>query len=194
MRELFHRYFHEPEKRGRYERVNYSFNGGFFYSYYTAIGIKVTGRDRKPVLLIADSPMSHTTGRHIGYLGMACPYGAGRVIEVPLTYGDHLPTIEDITARFSSFFLEYDGARLSRAENRRNVRNKAAAARQFSALVRKLPKKVIRALDALDHAAAAIEEKRSAARMERQKELFEDFIKEHYKRDSPLFAYAGIEA
>ena len=128
MRELFHRYFHEPEKRGRYERVNYSFEGDYFYSYCTTIGIKVTGRDKNPVLLIADNSMSPTTRRHIGYLGMACPYGAGRVIEVPLAYGGRRPTIEELAARFSSFFLEYDGAQLSRAENRRQARNKIGRA------------------------------------------------------------------
>lgn len=175
MRELFHRYFHEPEKRGRYERVNYSFDGDFFYSYYTAIGIKLTGRGKNPVLLIADNSMTPTTGRHIRYLESACPYGAERIIEVPLVYGLHQPTIEDITARFSSFFLKYDGAGLSRAENRRKVQARAAAARQFSTLVRKLPKKVMAAVETLDHAAAAIEEKKSAARVEKQRAAAEKY-------------------
>lgn len=175
MRELFHRFFYEPEKRGRYERVNYSFEGDVFYSYYTAIGLKVKGRDRKPALLIADNNMSLTTRRHIRYLENACPYGAGRVIEVPLVFGDHRPTIKGIAARFSSFFLNYDGAGLGRAENRRQVRNKAAAARQFSALARKLPKKVMAAVEALDHAAAAIEEKKSAARAEKQRAAAERY-------------------
>jgi hypothetical protein len=169
MQELFHRWFHNPEKRGRYSGVNFSFEGVFFYSYHTAIGIKVTGRDKKPVLLIADNNMSPTTGRHIRQLIAACPYGAERVIEVPLVYGGRRPTIKDIAARFSSFFLEYDGARLSQVGNRRQVRKKAAAARQYSALVGKLPKKVMKALDALDHDAAAIDAKKAGARAERQR-------------------------
>ena len=164
MKELFHRWFYNPEKRGQYDRVSYSFQGNFFYSYYTAIGIKVTGRDKNPVLLVADDNMSPTTGRHIRQLVAACPYGAERVIEVPLVYGDHWPTIEEITARFSTFFLKYDCARLSRADNRRDVRARAAAARQFSALVRKLPKKVMAAIDALDRDAAAIDDKKAGAR------------------------------
>jgi len=169
MRELFHRWFYSPEKRGQYDRVSYSFQGNFFYSYYTAIGIKVTGRDKKPVLLVSDRNMSPTTGRHIRHLVTACPYGEGRIIEVPLVYNGYRPTIEEIAARFSAFFLEYDGARLSQAENRRQVRDKAAAARRFSALVKKLPKKVMAAVDALDHAAAAIDDKKARARAERQR-------------------------
>lgn len=87
-REIFHKFFRAGETECDRAKSNTSFYGNAFKSYNTTIGIKTTGKDGRPVLLIADCSFSHTTSEHIRALRSACPYTGDRIIPVPFEWGD----------------------------------------------------------------------------------------------------------
>lgn len=70
-RAIFYRFFYAGETECGRAKSNTSFYGNAFKSYNTTIGIKTPGKDGRPVLLIADSPFSRTTGEHISALRAA---------------------------------------------------------------------------------------------------------------------------
>lgn len=86
-REIFHRFFYAVESESGRAKSNTSFDGWEFKSYRTTIGVKTPGKDGRPVLLIADSSFSRTTGEHISALRAACPYPSSHIILVPFTWG-----------------------------------------------------------------------------------------------------------
>lgn len=180
MQELFHRYFHNPERRGWYAGVNYSFNGDNFYSYYTMIGMKVVGRDGGPALLISQEGASDSTSRHINQLRRACPFTAEHIIGVPFQYGDHNIDKKELRERIISYFTEYDAAPLSRCENRRSILRRAKDARRFSELILRIPVRVLRIIDTLEQDAGDIDAKKDGvlkAIRERRAIAFEKRVK-----------------
>lgn len=174
MRELFHRYFHEPEKRGMYVRSNHGFRQDTYYSYYTPVGLKVTGRDKQPVLLLAADTMSPTTEHHIRQLRAACPYDRDRIIYVPFRTGTEYVTVDMIHDNFVSYFKRFSD-RLTLAENRRKIIYMVTAAREFNNLVKKIGVRVMRRAESLRAKALAIEEKKAAAKVERQRAAVEKY-------------------
>lgn len=86
--EIFHKFFRAGETECGRAKSNTSFYGKAFKSYNTTIGIKMPGKDGRPVLLIADCSFSHTTNEHIRALRAACPYTGDRIIPVPFAWGD----------------------------------------------------------------------------------------------------------
>ena len=160
--DLAHRFFNEPEKRGSYQRISVSFEGDTIYSYYTAIGMKVMGTDGKPALLLSDSNMSETTGKHIRAIHAACPYSSGRIISAPLQYGNRWIKVSEVAERFTSYFLTYDPADLSKASNREEAKNKISNARRFSSLIQHLESGVLAVADMLSARINEIEAKRAA--------------------------------
>lgn len=73
-RAIFHRFFYAVESESGRAKSNTSFNGWEFKSYRTTIGVKTQGKDGRPVLLIADSSFSRTTGEHISALRGLCAW------------------------------------------------------------------------------------------------------------------------
>lgn len=127
--EIFHKFFRAGETEcGRAEcgraKSNTSFYGNAFKSYNTTIGIKTPGKDGRPVLLIADSSFSRTTGEHISALRAACPYPSSHIIRVPFTWGDvwykREYCIDDLLHRFIDRLSHWEVDRLKYAESRRN--------------------------------------------------------------------------
>lgn len=160
--DLAHRFFNEPEKNGRYRNVSVSFDGDTIYSYYTAIGLKVMGTDGKPALLLSDSNMTATTGKHIRAIYAACPYSRDRIIDVPCEYGNRWLGVSGIAERFTEYFLTYNPTDLSKADNRREAGDKACNARRFNALIHPLESGVMAITDIIEKKIAEIEAKRAA--------------------------------
>ena len=100
---LAHRFFHEPDLRGEYARVNTSFqyytdrDGNLvwrYYSYATCIAEIRRDKNNQLCLLISHQNYSSNTSKHLYELRRACPYPSDRVIEVPRVgsgffYGDY---------------------------------------------------------------------------------------------------------
>lgn len=86
--EIFHKFFYAAEDESAEGRAAVSFYGWTFKSYNTTIGIRTTGKDGRPVLLIADCSFSHTTSAHLSALRAACPYTSSHIIRVPFEWGD----------------------------------------------------------------------------------------------------------
>lgn len=123
-REIFHKFFYAGEDENGRAKSNTSFYGWTFKSYSTTIGIKTPGKDGRPVLLIADSSFSRTTGEHISALRAACPYPSSHIIRVPFTWGDvwykREYCIDDLLHRFIDRLSNWKVDRLKYAESRRN--------------------------------------------------------------------------
>lgn len=122
-RAIFHRFFYAVESESGRAKSNTSFYGNAFKSYNTTIGIKTPGKDGRPVLLIADSSFSRTTGEHISALRAACPYPSSHIIRVPFTWGDvwykREYCIDDLLHRFIDRLSNWEVDRLKYAESRR---------------------------------------------------------------------------
>jgi len=160
--DLAHRFFNEPKKNGRYRNVSVSFEGDTIYSYYTAIGLKVMGTDGKPALLLSDSNMSPTTGKHIRAIHAACPYNRDRIINVPCQYGNRWLEVRRVAERFSKYFLTYNPADLAKANNRSEAKNKISNARCFSSLIHPLDPGVMAIANIIEKKIAEIEAKWTA--------------------------------
>lgn len=123
-REIFHRFFYAGDDESGRAKSNTSFDGWEFKSYRTTTGVKTPGKDGRPVLLIADSSFSRTTGEHISALRAACPYPSSHIIHVPFTWGDvwykREYCIDDLLHRFIDRLSNWEVDRLKYAESRRN--------------------------------------------------------------------------
>lgn len=123
-REIFHKFFYAGETESTQGRAMVSFHGWTFKSYNTTIGIKTPGKDGRPVLLIADSSFSRTTGEHISALRAACPYPSSHIIRVPFGWGDvwykRENCIDDLLRRFIDRLSNWEVDHLKYAESRRN--------------------------------------------------------------------------
>ena len=123
-RAIFHRFFYTVESESGRAKSNTSFYGKAFKSYNTTIGIKTPGKDGRPVLLIADSSFSRTTGEHISALRAACPYPSSHIIRVPFEWGDRWYSLDicsdDLLRRFIDRLSNWKIDQLKYAESRRN--------------------------------------------------------------------------
>lgn len=123
-RAIFHRFFYAVESESGRAKSNTSFDGWEFKSYRTTIGVKTPGKDGRPVLLIADSSFSRTTGEHISALRYACPYPSSHIIRVPFEWGDgwykRENCISDLLQRFIDRLSDWKIDKLKYAESRRN--------------------------------------------------------------------------
>lgn len=149
-RAIFHRFFYAVESESGRAKSNTSFDGWEFKSYRTTIGVKTPGKDGRPVLLIADSSFSRTTGEHLSALRAACPYPSSHTIRVPFTWGDvwykREYCIDDLLHRFINQLSDYEWKldRLRYAENRRNFLRIYSNFLSFLALV--VPKRPDKAI------------------------------------------------
>lgn len=123
-RAIFHRFFYAVESESGRAKSNTSFDGWEFKSYRTTIGAKTPGKDGRPVLLIADSSFSRTTGEHISALRAACPYTSDRIIRVPFEWGDvwykRENCIADLLRRFINRLSDWKIDKLKYVESRRD--------------------------------------------------------------------------
>ena len=123
-REIFHKFFYAGDDESGRAKSNTSFDGWEFKSYRTTIGVKTPGKDGRPVLLIADSSFSRTTGEHISALRAACPYSSSHIICVPFTWGDvwykRENCIDDLLHRFIDRLSDWKIDKLKYAESRRD--------------------------------------------------------------------------
>lgn len=163
--DLAHRFFNEPEKRGNYPHVSVSFDEDTIHSYSTAIGMKAIGTDGKPALLLSDSNMSVTTGRHIRAIHAACPYSQDRIINVPCRYGNYWLGVGGIAERFTAYFITYNLTNLSKANNRLEAGGKAYNAKRFNTLIHPLESEVLAIADIIEKKIAEIEAKRAARKL-----------------------------
>ena len=123
-RAIFHRFFYAVESESGRAKSNTSFDGWEFKSYRTTIGVKTPGKDGRPVLLIADSSFSRTTGEHISALRAACPYPSSHIIRVPFDWGDRWYDLDiciaDLLRRFIDRLSNWKIDQLKYAESRRD--------------------------------------------------------------------------
>lgn len=123
-REIFHKFFYAGDDKSGRAKSNTSFYGWMFRSYNTTIGIKTTGKDGIPVLLIADKSFSNTTRTHLSALRAACPYTSSHIIQVPLEWGDvwckRENAIDALLRRFIDWLSNWDIDQLKYAESRRS--------------------------------------------------------------------------
>lgn len=153
---LFHRFFHEPEKGGRLKSYSYWFERDLFYSYSTVIGCKVTGKDNQPVLLVSYFSMTPTTCRHINALTAACPYDREHIIVVPFRYGGSVYNAKrDVPELFKQFFDRFKEESLIRAPNRNEVLSMFFCMERFDKLVGKIPADTMKKAKALKEIAEA---------------------------------------
>lgn len=122
--EIFHKFFYAGETENAEGRAAVSFYGWTFKSYNTTIGIKTTGKDGRPVLLIADFHFSNTTRRHIQALRSACPYPADHIIPVSFNWCDGWykkeNSINELLQRFINKLSGWEIDNLKRIESRRD--------------------------------------------------------------------------
>lgn len=121
--EIFHKFFYAGDDKSGRAKSNTSFYGWMFRSYNTTIGIKTTGKDGIPVLLIADKSFSNTTRTHLSALRAACPYTSSHIIQVPFDWGDvwckRENAIDALLRRFTGWLSNWDIDQLKYTESRR---------------------------------------------------------------------------
>lgn len=118
--ELAHRFFHNPEARGKYAGCNASFsNSGWdntirgYYSYSTRIAAITENAAGDECLLISDYTYSKTTAKHLNELLRACPYDSEHIIFVPNCEDSRYGFIYNM-----QWLTEYTLKELNRKENR----------------------------------------------------------------------------
>lgn len=94
---------------------NISYSGNLFYSYYTVIGAVVKSKFGNNILLVSESSMSPTTGRHIGNLISSCPFS---FLRVPMGYGNHYFSLDSCINRIVKNLDDYSNSKLSLKANR----------------------------------------------------------------------------
>lgn len=94
---------------------NVSYSNNLFYSYYTVIGAVVKAKDGSNILLVSESSMTPTTGRHIGNLISACPFNH---LRVPMRYGKHSFSLDDCINDIITILDNYTAEKLTRKANR----------------------------------------------------------------------------
>ena len=94
--ELAHRFFHNPEMRGEYARVNTSFEYHYrsdgtrvwcYYSYSTIVAEIRQDKDKHDCLIVSDYKYSVTTAKHLRELEHACPFWPDNILYVPIVHG-----------------------------------------------------------------------------------------------------------
>lgn len=112
--DIAHEFFYSDFNSHRnFNNISYSEN--IFYSYYTVIGAVVKSKFGNNILLVSESSMSSTTGRHIGYLISACPFS---FLRVPMEYGNHHFSLEACINRIVKNLDYYSNSKLSLKANR----------------------------------------------------------------------------
>lgn len=94
---------------------NISYSGNLFYSYYTVIGTVIKDKFGNNILLVSETSMSSTTGRHIGNLISSCPFS---YLRVPMEYGNHYFSLEACIKRIVKNLDDYSNSKLSLKANR----------------------------------------------------------------------------
>lgn len=94
---------------------NISYNQNLFFSYYTVIGAVIQDKFGNNILLVSESSMSPTTGRHISHLINACPFSR---LRVPMEYGNHHFSLEACINRIVKNLEYYSNSKLSLKANR----------------------------------------------------------------------------
>ena len=113
--ELAHRFFYNPEARGKYAGCNASFaSNRTYWSYSTRIAAIVLNRAGEECLLISDSKYSQTTAKQLNELLRACPYDSEHIIFVPNCEDSHYGFIYNM-----KWLTEYTLKELNRKENRK---------------------------------------------------------------------------
>ena len=112
--ELAHRFFYNPEARGKYAGCNASFTSNrTYWSYSTRIAAIAMNRAGEECLLISNHKYSVTTAKHLGELLRACPYDSEHIIFVPNCEDSRYGFIYDME-RLTKYTLK----QLNRKENR----------------------------------------------------------------------------
>ena len=112
--DIAHEFFYTDfEECKRFNNVGYSNN--LFYSYSTVIGAVVEGKDGSKILLVSETSMSPTTGRHIGNLISACPFN---YLRVPMQYGKRHFSLVDCLNDIATKLNNYSNSKLSLKANR----------------------------------------------------------------------------
>lgn len=112
--ELAHRFFYNPEARGKYAGCNASFTSNrTYWSYYTQIAAIVLNRAGEECLLISDCKYSKTTAKQLNELLRACPYDSEHIIFVPDCEDNRYGFINDM-----EWLTKYTLKELNRKENR----------------------------------------------------------------------------
>ena len=118
--ELAHRFFYNPEARGKYAGCNASFiKSGWnntireYYSYSTRIAAIAMNRAGEECLLISDCKYSKTTAKQLNELLRACPYDSEHIIFVPNCEDSRYGFIYNM-----NWLTEYTLKQLNRKENR----------------------------------------------------------------------------
>lgn len=134
--DVAHKFFYQTGEifDKRYMSVN--FNDDTFYSYYTAIGKKIVGKNGDDILLISDNNFSNTTCKHINYLMQACPFGCKNIIRIPQRYGSHYLNLNTILKDIEENLKYYSNQKMSLKANRESY------SKYFEMLI-KLNEKVI---------------------------------------------------
>ena len=92
--DIAHKFFYSEKRECNPSYKAMSFINNKFYSYSTLIGLIATTKKKEQFLLVSEDSMSNTTGKHIGYLISACPFGYKNIIRVPFRYGESLSWYE----------------------------------------------------------------------------------------------------
>lgn len=112
--ELAHRFFYNPEARGKYAGCNASFTSNrTYWSYRTRIAAIVLNRAGEECLLISDYKYSKTTAKQLNELLRACPYDSEHIIFVPNCEDSRYGFIYNM-----QWLTEYTLKQLNRKENR----------------------------------------------------------------------------
>lgn len=101
---IFHDFFYASLTDSQKARSNNHFDGPFFYSYSTVIGMKTLATDGQMALLISESSMSASTGAHLATLRNSCPYD--HIVSVPFKWGDNFYSPEYGIKTLAGRFIE----------------------------------------------------------------------------------------
>lgn len=113
--DIAHEFFYTNfNKHKRFNNLGYSNN--LFYSYSTVIGAVVEGKDGSKILLVSETSMSPTTGRHIANLISACPFN---YLRVPMQYGKSSFSLIDCLNDIATNLDNYSNSKLSLKANRK---------------------------------------------------------------------------
>lgn len=116
---IAHEFFYSDFNSHRnFNNISYSEN--LFYSYYTVIGAVVQTKFGNNILLVSESSMSSTTGRHISHLISACPFS---YLRVPMEYGNHYFSLEACIKKIIRNLECYANSKLSLKANREGYIN-----------------------------------------------------------------------
>ena len=113
--DICHNFFYSDDSICDKNRFSVSYYYDTFYSYATAIGKKVVGKDGASYLLLSDNNMSNTTAKHISYLRQASPLD---VCYIPVRFGQREITINGAIDDILKNLDFYKNSKLSQKPNR----------------------------------------------------------------------------